>query len=136
MMLGNRSVAYPPEQVLWALGSLCKLHQQPFAAELVARELPSESANGIESWVIIQAGERLGFKVKTVQVTPKRPAHLPLPLMVEIKDGEGGARVDHGDKPRAPNFGINSEEKFATVSGFAERMGYQLVGANYAKRVA
>ena len=34
------------------------------------------------------------------------------------------------------NFGINSEEEFATVGGFAERMGYQLVGPNYAKRVA
>ena len=34
------------------------------------------------------------------------------------------------------NFGINSGEDFATVGGFAERMGYQLVGANYAKRVA
>lgn len=92
MMLGSRSVAYPPEHVLWALGSLCALHQLPFAAELVARELPSESANGIEPWVIIQAGERLGFRVKTVQVTPQRLARLPLPLLVEINDGEGGAQ--------------------------------------------
>ena len=52
-MLSNRSVTYSPEQVLWALGSLCALHQKPFAAELVAPELPSDSPEGIEPWVII-----------------------------------------------------------------------------------
>jgi subfamily B ATP-binding cassette protein HlyB/CyaB len=82
-------VTYSPEQVLWALGSLCALHQKPFAAELVAPELPSASPEGIEPWVIIQAGERLGFKVKAAQITPERVSRLPLPLLVEIKDGDG-----------------------------------------------
>ncbi len=34
------------------------------------------------------------------------------------------------------NFGINSGEAFAAVGGFAERMGYRMVGANYAKHTA
>lgn len=93
-MLSDRSVSYSPGQVLWALGSLCALHQKPFAAELVAPELPSDSPEGIEPWVIIQAGERLGFKVRPAQITPERVSRLPLPLLVEIKDGDGFVAAD------------------------------------------
>lgn len=97
-MLSNRSVTYSPEQVLWALGSLCALHQKPFAAELVAPELPSDSPEGIEPWVIIQAGERLGFKVKPAQITPERVSRLSDPAKglcsLAVFDANTDGRID------------------------------------------
>ena len=65
---GTAPRALPQQQLLWALGSLCALHRQPFAAELVAREFPPPCTQA----TVIAAGRALGFKVREIVLKASR----------------------------------------------------------------
>jgi len=73
--------ALPQQQLLWALGSLCALHRQPFSAELVAREFPPPCTQA----TVIAAGRALGFKVRQVVLKASRIERMVFPLLVALK---------------------------------------------------
>lgn len=74
------------DHVLWALGSLCALHQKAFAPDLLAREMPVDAHGRIESGVLLSMGESLGFRVKKVSYTERSLPKLQFPLLVELKE--------------------------------------------------
>jgi ATP-binding cassette, subfamily B, bacterial HlyB/CyaB len=71
--------------LLWALGSLSALHGKSFSAELLAREFPATGDEPHNESTLIQAAQRLGFKVRAATVSAQRVADLPLPLLVTLK---------------------------------------------------
>lgn len=79
------------DHVLWALGSLCALHQKAFAPDLLAREMPVDAQGRLEAGVLLSMGESLGFRVKKVTYSERSLPRLQFPLLVELK--EDGAAV-------------------------------------------
>ena len=78
---------FEASQLIWALGSVCTLHQRSFSPDMVAREFPPEnSATGAcySESTLLHAAQRLGFRVKRIAVKAKDFASLPLPLLVQI----------------------------------------------------
>lgn len=84
----------PQQQLLWALGSICSLHRQPFSAELVAREFPPPCTHA----TVISAGRALGLKIRQVVLKAARLERMVFPLLVALK-------ADAGDEA-APMLGI------------------------------
>jgi ATP-binding cassette, subfamily B, bacterial HlyB/CyaB len=82
---GRAPTALVPAQLLWALGSLSALHHKSFSAELLAREFPATEGEPHNESTLIQAAQRLGFKVKAAQVKAAHLAGLPLPLLVALQ---------------------------------------------------
>jgi ATP-binding cassette, subfamily B, bacterial HlyB/CyaB len=73
--------------LVWALGSLCALHQRSFSPDLLTREFPGQATTA----TLIQAARRLGFRVKQVALDTQTLAGLPMPLLVALKPAsEGG----------------------------------------------
>src|SRR6186713_1323799 len=91
---GGAPQAVPPQQLLWALGSICSLHRQPFSAELVAREFPPPCTHA----TVIAAGRALGLKIRQITLKPARLERMVFPLLVALK-------ADAADDA-APVFGI------------------------------
>lgn len=74
-------------ELLWALGSLCVLHQRNFSVDMLAQEFPPESADSGHFYTestLLQAAQRLGFKAKRIRLQAKDCAALPLPLLVHM----------------------------------------------------
>ena len=74
-------------EFLWALGSLCVLHQRNFSAEMLAHEFPpepSESGHCYTEATLLHAAKRLGFKAKRIRLQAKDCASLPLPLLIQV----------------------------------------------------
>ena len=92
-------------ELLWALGSLSALHGKSFSAELLAREFPANADEPYNESTLIQAAQRLGFKVRAATVSAQRVADLPLPLLVTLQ-GEASepafVSVDQSDEAGAP----------------------------------
>ena len=92
-------------ELLWALGSLSALHGKSFSAELLAREFPATADEPHNESTLIQAAQRLGFKVKAATVSAKRVIDLPLPLLVTLQ-GEASepafVSVGQSDEAGAP----------------------------------
>ena len=61
------------------------MHGKSFSAELLAREFPATADEPHNESTLIQAAQRLGFKVKAATVSAKRVADLPLPLLVTLQ---------------------------------------------------
>ena len=91
---GGAPQAVPPQQLLWALGSIWSLHRQPFSAELVAREFPPPCTHA----TVTAAGRALGLKVRQITLKPARLERMVFPLLVALK-------ADAADDA-APVFGI------------------------------
>ncbi len=82
---------FDANQLAWALGSVCLLHQRHFCPELLTQEFPpTRSAGGahyLES-TLLQAAQRLGFRAKRVRIRARDCASLPLPVLVQINEPE------------------------------------------------
>ena len=79
--------AFDAAHVVWALGSLCTLHQRSFSAEMLTREFPplaSDTGNSYPESTLLHAAQRLGFRVKRIRLAAKDCASLPLPLLVQV----------------------------------------------------
>lgn len=63
---------------IWALGSLCALHQKPFDAGLLLHEYPAPCD---DAW-LTRSSRALGFRSRRVALKPGDCARLPLPLLV------------------------------------------------------
>ena len=85
---------FDASQLIWALGSVCALHQRHFSPEMLAQEFPPEASGGgggnensksfyTES-TLLHAAQRLGFRVKAIALKAKDCAALPLPWLVNI----------------------------------------------------
>ena len=80
---------FEASQLIWALGSVCLLHQRNFSPDMLVREFPPEnSAKGTcySETTLLHAAQRLGFRVKRIAVKAKDFASLPLPVLVKIGD--------------------------------------------------
>jgi ATP-binding cassette, subfamily B, bacterial HlyB/CyaB len=82
---------------LWALGSLSALHGKSYSAELLAREFPVTADEPYNESTLIQAAQRLGFRVKAAKVTGQRIVDLPLPILVVVQDEPEIAGLDSLD---------------------------------------
>jgi ATP-binding cassette, subfamily B, bacterial HlyB/CyaB len=71
--------------VLWALGSVCALHHQSFSAHLLASEFPASPDHPYTESTLIQAAQRLGFRIKSATISAQQLANLPLPLLVSLQ---------------------------------------------------
>jgi hypothetical protein len=80
----SKATEYSSAELSWALGSICALRQQPFAAELLEREFPPPHSET----TLIRAGRALGLKVKQVRIKPASLKRMVFPLLVGLKSGE------------------------------------------------
>jgi len=87
--------AVPQTELLWALGSICALHQRPFSAELVEREFPQPCSHA----TLIRAGRAVGLRIKQVKLKPAKLESMVFPLLV------GLAPVNDASEP-SPTLGI------------------------------
>ena len=71
-------------ELIWALGSLCALHRKTFDAALLANEFPSTPEEPANQSTLIQAAQRLGFKVRAIKISAKSLQKLPLPVLVAV----------------------------------------------------
>ena len=89
-------VRFDGTQLIWALGSVCVLHQRNFSPDMLAQEFPPETlrsgaSKGASSGAfysestLLHAAQRLGFRVKRIALTAKDCAALPLPLLAQIR---------------------------------------------------
>ena len=94
------TIRFAASELIWALGSLCGLHQRNFSAEMLVHEFPPETletsfppetleaadsaAPSYSESTLLHAGQRLGFRVKRIAARVKDLAGLPLPLLVQI----------------------------------------------------
>jgi len=74
--------ALSPEQLIWLLGSLCRIHRVPFDAALLLQQFPPPYAR--ES--LIEAARALGFKAGETTLSAPRLREAPLPLIAFLKD--------------------------------------------------
>ena len=91
---------FDASHLIWALGSICALHQRHFSPEMLAQEFPPEASSDGDSKnfytesTLLHAAQRLGFRVKAIALKAKDCAALPLPLLVNITppSRDSGAR--------------------------------------------
>ena len=76
---GRATTHFQAAELLWALGSMSALHGKSFSAELLAREFPATADEPHNESTLIQAAQRLGFKVRAATVSAQRVADLPHP---------------------------------------------------------
>ncbi|HXJ08868.1 MAG TPA: hypothetical protein VNH12_05125, partial [Burkholderiales bacterium] len=74
--------ALSAEQMIWLLGSLCRIHRVPFDAALLLQQFPPPY--GRES--LIEAARALGFKAGETTLSAPRLREAPLPLIAFLKD--------------------------------------------------
>ena len=89
------------ESCLWSLGTLCRLHRVPFAAELVLQQFPPPYSQHIMQRVT----EALGFKCGWQFVAPARLGGLPTPwlALVTTTGQSDDAKVDAAPAGEPPS---------------------------------
>lgn len=96
-----------PDDVVWAIGSVCALHRKPFDAALLLNQFPPPYTQS----VLIEAPRALGFKVKQDD-TPAgqiRQLHLPCVVLLQGKADPTAASAElAANDPIAP--GVAAEE--------------------------
>ena len=75
--------------LIWLIGSLCRIHRMPFDAALVARQYPPPNSAA----TFIEAAVALGLKVGTCEASAHDLSALTFPLVAE--------RIAVGDEPSA-----------------------------------
>ena len=91
------TLKFETSQLIWALGSVCVLHQRNFSPEMLAQEFPPEistSGNYYSESTLLHAAQRLGFRVKRITLAAKDCASLPLPLLVQVNPPPEPAALD------------------------------------------
>ncbi len=83
MPLRDAAGVVPLEEFVWALGSLCGIHGQPFSAELVAREFPAPCQWGN----LLEAAPRIGLRMRARRVAAKHVPRLAFPLLARLHPG-------------------------------------------------
>lgn len=85
---GSKTPAkFQAQHLIWALGSICALHQRNFSPDMLVQEFPpevSEAGAHYGESTLLHAAHSLGFRVKRIALTAKDCAGLPLPLLVQI----------------------------------------------------
>jgi subfamily B ATP-binding cassette protein HlyB/CyaB len=113
-------------ELLWALGSLCGLHQRNFSAELLAREFPpvrvgaSAAPNAPPSYpesTLLHAAARLGFRVKRITLQAHDCASLPLPMLIQT--------TSPGNK--TADLAFDAEQNHPIAPGIHEKLAINLI---------
>jgi len=90
----------PQDELIWALGSICALHRQPFAAALVARDFPPPCTTA----TLLSAARALGLRAKEVTLETDRVERMVFPLLVGLKVEATGCDA----APPTPSIGLIS----------------------------
>ena len=121
-------------ELLWALGSLCVLHQRHFSADMLVREFPPELSDSGEHYTessLLHAAQSLGFTTKRIRLQAKDCVHLPLPLLVQmpaISDGSGRA-AKQPDEPSNSSDHAADPFEAASVQSLPPRTSLALITA-------
>jgi subfamily B ATP-binding cassette protein HlyB/CyaB len=75
--------------LLWALGSICALHRQPFSPELLAREFPPPCTHA----TLIAAGRALRMRVRQIVLKPAQVNQMAFPMLVGLKPVDGDSAL-------------------------------------------
>ena len=86
----------PYPSLIWALGSVCALHQRTFDAALIIREFPAAEGEPATESMLIQAAKALGFRAQAVSISAKRILGFPMPLLVALRDPASPGTVKLG----------------------------------------
>lgn len=89
-------------ELLWALGSLCVLHQRNFSSDMLSREFPpepSESGNYYTESALLHAAKRLGFQAKRIGLHAKDCVNPPLPLLIQMPAAPAITAAGHATDP-------------------------------------
>ncbi len=92
----------PLEDIVWSLGSICALHNRPFDAELLVRELP---APPLTTDALITAARALKLRIRRNVLARSDLARSTLPCLVEV--------CDSGQTGQAPLADYNSTHAVA-----------------------
>lgn len=132
-------VAITPAEMLWALGSLCALHQKSYSAELLAHEFPATAEDPYTESTLIQAAGRLGFKIKAINTSAQRLARLPLPLLISLKaEAPGGPLADafHPSEFVVPQGTPQTVSLALVTAATADRLVLFMAGQNQPRKMS
>jgi subfamily B ATP-binding cassette protein HlyB/CyaB len=90
----------PTEGFVWALGSLCRLHQIPFDPELVLKQFPPP----YDLATLLRAAEACGLKVGLSDAQPEALRGLPLPCLGFVRPSGAPA-----NDPAAPAILVQAD---------------------------
>src|SRR5512134_4134326 len=74
----------PTEAFIWALGSLCRLHQPPFDPELVLKQFPPP----YDLPTLLRAAHACGLKAGLAGTQGDALEHLPMPYLGFVRTAE------------------------------------------------
>jgi ATP-binding cassette, subfamily B, bacterial HlyB/CyaB len=86
--MGAAPLEMPYPALIWALGSLCALHQRTFDAALIIREFPVAEGEPATESMLIRAAIALGFRAQSVSISARKISGFPMPLLVALHDPE------------------------------------------------
>ena len=87
----NASGAIATDDLVWLLGTLCRLHRLAFDAALVRQQLPPPYGRA----ELIEAARALGFRAGEVTLGERKVAELPLPFIAFLKSGKPALVLKH-----------------------------------------
>lgn len=121
----ERAASAKPDKLCLAFVQLCKRLKRPYSATQIRAAAPP-TIRGSTAGTVRLAAERLGFKSKTVAVTPAHLAEVPPPfLLIGQRPGEGWlvtSRVDDHLELQDPEGGKASLHQIDTVSDLASEI--------------
>ncbi|MGH6885211.1 MAG: ABC transporter transmembrane domain-containing protein, partial [Geminicoccales bacterium] len=95
--------AVPAEGFIWALGSLCRLHQLPFDPQLVLKQFPPP----YDLAALLRAAEACGLKAGVTGAKPEGLQALPLPCLGFVRPPATAAAND----PASPALLIRADSE-------------------------
>jgi len=90
----------PTEGFIWALGSLCRLHQLPFDPELVLKQFPPP----YDLATLLRAAEACGLKAGITGAKPEALQALPLPCLGFVRPP-----IEAANDPAAPALLVRAD---------------------------
>ncbi len=81
---------------IWALGSLCALHQKPFDPALLTRQIAPPYGDA----ALVEAARALGFSAKAVALSAQQLGGQRMPLLVHMRAGDPSA------SPSSPSIAL------------------------------
>lgn len=100
MHRSGEPAALPQAELVWAVGSLCSLHNQPFSPELLAREFPTPC----DESSLVHAAQASSLRLKRISLRPAKFERLVFPLLVGLRKQAHDAEpsLDAAEEGAAP----------------------------------
>ena len=110
---------------VWALGSVCALHQRPFDAQLLLRQVvpPYGEAS------LVEAARALGFKAQAKALALTKLAGQRLPLLVHLHVGDSIPAPDS-----AANDSVANQAQLGLVVRAEQAPSHRAAAASHSSR--